>query len=79
MTEETGNAMKLLQWLTSRSGDDISVRDIVSLAQPACADGSGGTITQHAGEHGWCRLEIVKTGGRDTKIVRLSPYARNAI
>jgi hypothetical protein len=30
-------------------------------------------------KYGWCRLETVKTGGRDTKIVRLSPHARNAI
>ena len=79
VTEETGNAMKLLQWLVSRPEDDISVRDIVTFG-PACLRETA-AVEQSLSilvKHGWCRIETAKPLGRDKRIVRLSPYARSA-
>lgn len=80
ITPEVSRALKLLRWLVERNAETISLRDIqhtgpASLREAAVVKATVATLE----EHGLCRTMAVDTGGRSSRRLVLSPFARSAI
>jgi hypothetical protein len=77
---EIRRAQKLLRWLIDKHHEEISLRDI-QLHGPSCLRDKA-EVAQAARtlvDHGLCRIEEVKTGGRPSKRLLLSPLASSVM